>query len=295
MNCVQIQDLFSAYLDHECTPEENELVTSHIANCTLCLEQFQLTKSLMEQLNNLEEQELPEGFHEELMHKIHEMSPAKKTKFVKYRRTYSVIAAAFLFCVIFGVIGSSLLSNFSNQKFDKSTNSADYGMVSEESAESPEITFTADEAPMMAKEAPILTGDSSTSEADAAATDSAFVADTDTDTAALQMTPDTSDSNLSRAFGAVDEKSSVVSESVVSETDMMITATTGIEVPESEDLAAEVVDPSAQKNMVAFVSSPEPDSANEDRSPTAAIVIGLALVILIISITLFFKLRKKRL
>ncbi len=118
MNCVEIQDLFSSYLDQACTPEENESVKSHLENCSICLEHFQLTQSLVNSLNSIEEQEVPEGFHNELMHKIHELSPSKKSHFMRFQARYSVVAAAFLFIVIFGVIGSNVLLRFANEKSD---------------------------------------------------------------------------------------------------------------------------------------------------------------------------------
>lgn len=294
MNCVEIQDLFSAYLDHECTPEENELVKSHLENCKACLEQFEWTKALVEKLNNFEEQEIPDGFHEKLMHKIHELSPNKKNIFAKFRRNYSFVAAAFLFCLIFGVIGSGLLMNFANQKTEDKVLSKSEA-TQEQTMEAPQIAYN---TAVTSQDSPNPTS------ANKEMTPELKMADETTD-ATLDSDPTTNaDSTSDITF----DSSAAQEPSVSGEYEMAVTGTE--EVPENTEAdmqvkSADIATPSAEKNSSLQVDSSDQTNNNQEQIGYSGVnedegnktltylIIVVALVILLVPIIVFLWIRKK--
>lgn len=116
MNCVDIQNLLSAYIDGECSDNEKRIIEEHLKQCSDCIEEYRLLKTLIGDLNNIEEIDLPDGFHNDLMDKIKSSTPIVKKK--NRRGWYSVTAAAFLFIIIFGVIGTTTLTRWINYSKD---------------------------------------------------------------------------------------------------------------------------------------------------------------------------------
>lgn len=102
MNCDAIKELLWAYLEKETTAEETAEIETHLAHCAACREEWKLQKELKNALASLPDEELPEGYHTELMQKLQaekKAFPAKK----KYGwKQLSMIAAAVLVVVAAG-------------------------------------------------------------------------------------------------------------------------------------------------------------------------------------------------
>ncbi len=78
MNCEKAKDLQWGYYKQELTAEETAELEQHLEECAECRQEAELYKEMQEMLNDLPEEELPEGYHAELMQKLEK--EAKKTE-----------------------------------------------------------------------------------------------------------------------------------------------------------------------------------------------------------------------
>lgn len=104
MNCDQVKELLWAYLEKETTAEETAEIEAHLENCAACREELAQQKEIKNALASLPDEELPEGYHTELMQKLQAERkvvpfPAKKKHGWKQ---LSMIAAAVLVVVAAG-------------------------------------------------------------------------------------------------------------------------------------------------------------------------------------------------
>lgn len=72
MNCKEVQDKLSAYLDNELEAKERALLDGHLVDCPACQEELQDLQMLVEQLSSLEEMIPPPEFRTELFAKLEE-------------------------------------------------------------------------------------------------------------------------------------------------------------------------------------------------------------------------------
>ncbi|MGL6173564.1 MAG: anti-sigma factor family protein [Cellulosilyticaceae bacterium] len=101
MKCENYLELLSSYLDKQLTTQEAEQLEAHLKTCEKCREELEILEAIGTSLDSLENKELPQGFHAELMDKIH---AEKQTKpFYQHKLfTYgSSIAAVLILVVIF--------------------------------------------------------------------------------------------------------------------------------------------------------------------------------------------------
>ncbi|ATW23697.1 anti-sigma factor family protein [Candidatus Formimonas warabiya] len=70
MNCKEIQDLLSPYLDQVLTPEEMGLVRQHLAGCEICRQELMRLKRTIRLIHTLEDVPLPINFQHDLHHKL---------------------------------------------------------------------------------------------------------------------------------------------------------------------------------------------------------------------------------
>ena len=104
MNCDQVKELLWAYLENETTAEETAEIETHLEGCAACREELAQQKEIKNALASLPDEELPEGYHTELMQKLQAERkvvpfPAKKKHGWKQ---LSMIAAAVLVVVAAG-------------------------------------------------------------------------------------------------------------------------------------------------------------------------------------------------
>lgn len=114
MNCEAVRELLWGYLEKETTAEEAEKIEKHLAECEVCREELELQKEMMETLAGLPDEELPEGYHAELMQKLQAEAapnvvsfPQKKKKQPMYKQ-WGMIAAAVLMIAAAGGMNGML-------------------------------------------------------------------------------------------------------------------------------------------------------------------------------------------
>ena len=104
MNCDNVKELRWAYLENKTTAEETAEIETHLEGCVACREELAQQKEMKNALASLPDEELPEGYHTELMQKLQAERkvvpfPAKKKHGWKQM---SMIAAAVLVVVVAG-------------------------------------------------------------------------------------------------------------------------------------------------------------------------------------------------
>lgn len=147
MDCKKAFEWMSVYLDKQLDKDSSEKLMEHMKHCDYCKKEFEMLKSIIEQLNDIPLVELPQGYHEELMNKIKEIPnetiirfSSEKQKVEKRKKNwnwkkYSAIAAGFLILVAAG-------SSVSLMRMGES-----YGVN-----RAPQNRDTAESAPMMMAE-----------------------------------------------------------------------------------------------------------------------------------------------
>jgi len=145
MNCNEIKDLFSLYIDDELSDEERHLVEQHLLNCEGCQKEFEEYKKIIQALNEIPEEEPPLGYckrlHEKLLIAETEASKQisidevpknitnadvhKKTKGNKFRWVkYGGMAAALVLVVlVYGLNNSGMLNSSKSEQMAYDTGS----------------------------------------------------------------------------------------------------------------------------------------------------------------------------
>ena len=138
MKCNEISDKLSLYIDNELSHEEMQLVEEHLNSCENCQKVLEEYKKLISILQNLPEEEPPEGYCKRLHEKLLQNSSqpeAKRTasKIKSFNRNkwlkYGSIAAALV--LVFLVAG---INNIGRMGM-KAKNQSSYDMAAESPAE----------------------------------------------------------------------------------------------------------------------------------------------------------------
>lgn len=164
MGCDDYKELISLYFDKELDEKEEKELFEHLTNCPSCRKEYEELKVVMDMLGEIEEEELPEGFHNEVMAKIKaEAKPQKKR--IPWAR-YTSIAASI--CAVFIVGGAVFATGFmgmgGSQFAADAASPQMYGMMSNstttESAESEVMfdTVVEETAPMEMEELKYASG-----------------------------------------------------------------------------------------------------------------------------------------
>ncbi len=113
MRCEDCRELLWAYLEQELNEEETAKIQQHLEECADCCAEAEVQKEIMESLRSLPEEELPEGYHQELMQKLsaeaaHNAIPFPVKKKQPKWKQLSMIAAAALVVVAAGGINGMM-------------------------------------------------------------------------------------------------------------------------------------------------------------------------------------------
>ncbi len=109
MECEKYRDLISLYIDGEINENDEKELLEHLENCPLCRKEFEELKAITDMLGKIEEAELPENFHTEVMTAIKaQSSPIKKNKPKRIWARYASLAASI--CALF-IVGASVLGS----------------------------------------------------------------------------------------------------------------------------------------------------------------------------------------
>lgn len=107
MKCEQYQEQISPYIDDALSHDEKMEFEAHLKTCPECKETLSIMSHMVGCLSNLEEQELPEGFHQALHERLlKEQAPkqtikkANRSPFFFMPYVSGIVAAALLAVVI---------------------------------------------------------------------------------------------------------------------------------------------------------------------------------------------------
>ncbi|MDD4843806.1 MAG: zf-HC2 domain-containing protein [Anaerotignum sp.] len=110
MSCEKCRELLWEFLEGELGKDDAAFVSAHLENCQDCQEEAKQLQKIMDSLKNLPEEELPEGYHEELMDRL-AMEQQGMSLFVpkkpkhRWKQLSLIAAAVVLVAAIGGVQG----------------------------------------------------------------------------------------------------------------------------------------------------------------------------------------------
>lgn len=106
MKCDAVKEMLWAYLENETT--ETAEIESHLAVCAACREELELQRELKNALEGLPDEELPEGYHAELMQKLQaekKVVPFPAKKHYGWKQLGTIAAAVLVVVAAGGVKG----------------------------------------------------------------------------------------------------------------------------------------------------------------------------------------------
>lgn len=118
MNCKEFNDKLSLFIDNELDNEENIEFKKHIEECENCKKQYTLLKRIIDELNAVPEEELPEGYCKNLHNKLKYVNKKSKIKF-NWKR-YTVVAATVVLVFVAGFAYISSNKNLFTENMDSS-------------------------------------------------------------------------------------------------------------------------------------------------------------------------------
>lgn len=101
MNCEQVQELLSPYIDDVLETDAVHAVDRHLETCGECSKEYQELVSMISMLKAMGDEDLPEGFNERLMGRIKAVNPSRK-RFLIPSWLPAGAAAAILVALFFG-------------------------------------------------------------------------------------------------------------------------------------------------------------------------------------------------
>lgn len=107
-DCSDFEFLISLYIDNKLGHNEKQELEKHLNDCEKCKKLYEDMNSIISELNNLTELDLPNDFHENLIEKINHEN--LKIKRINYFKKYSAAAAVF-FVVAFVSFGVKIYKN----------------------------------------------------------------------------------------------------------------------------------------------------------------------------------------
>ena len=111
LGCEKTTELIPLFMENELSDEERGQLEEHLLSCESCRVTCDSIQDLMDTIHLIEDEELPEGFHNEVMSKLNELAPRTDTfrKFKPIALTAACIAAVFIAVSVLAVGISSLV------------------------------------------------------------------------------------------------------------------------------------------------------------------------------------------
>ncbi len=135
MDCERYKLIITAFLDNELNKEEKADFLAHIDKCPGCKSELEQMQALLNDLQELSKVELPEGYHDELMEKLHrqeqqvqlfmektpstpakrimQVHPKKVVKIPFFRRLAGAFAYTFAALMVVSTVGLMLFGKSS--------------------------------------------------------------------------------------------------------------------------------------------------------------------------------------
>jgi len=125
MNCNEIKDMMTLYIDGELEDKEKKIFEEHIEDCEGCRKELEDYKKIISMLQNMTEEDPPKGYcnrlHEKLLKAKAKSKISVRSKWMKY----GSIAAIFVL-VISAVYVASITDGFRGSKNKKSESNTSY-------------------------------------------------------------------------------------------------------------------------------------------------------------------------
>ena len=116
MNCEQMNELLSAWLDGELSGNEQRQMQAHLEQCAQCWALFEQLQALHTSFAELEEIPAPDGFAEGVMNRVKAESESRAKVIPLFKRPQMRGLAAMAACALLCVgLGSGLLSGRSEE------------------------------------------------------------------------------------------------------------------------------------------------------------------------------------
>lgn len=132
MNCNDVRDNLSLYIDDELNEQDKKLMVEHLQSCSECSKELEEYRKIIQALSELPEEEPPVGYckrlHEKLLDvspemknddgiaKINEIPKKKNSKFKWVK--YGGLAAAFALVVLVAGLNSGLMGGMGKSSYD---------------------------------------------------------------------------------------------------------------------------------------------------------------------------------
>lgn len=110
ITCEEVLNNISLYIDNELSLKELEEFEKHIAQCDNCRKELEDIKEMIFSLNNLEEIELPDAYHEELMLKLNNKRNIKWYHIKNFKK-YTLAASIFFVFISVALLRNNLQNN----------------------------------------------------------------------------------------------------------------------------------------------------------------------------------------
>lgn len=111
MDCEECRSMFWDFISDEIDNKQKKEVVSHLKKCEACREDLQIAKRVISDLQELPQQEVPEGLHEDLMVKIEQEARdnnliPNKNRILNRGKQMRMAVAASVVLIAVGVIAS---------------------------------------------------------------------------------------------------------------------------------------------------------------------------------------------
>lgn len=124
MDCVEVQELLSEYIDDALESSLNEKIKEHLDTCDECRREYELLRKVIDECSCIYDEDLPDGFHERIRSAVSEQAAMHKSNaYSRARKYYKPAAALMVLALALGLIINSGLLGFGS-KTTKTSNSS---------------------------------------------------------------------------------------------------------------------------------------------------------------------------
>lgn len=111
VSCEYVAERLSAYIDGECSAEEEMNIRAHLETCKECAALLDALKNASVWTTEAADVEIPETLHADIIAAVEEVREKQKSKKIHFTRRWSTVAvAASLLLCVFGTVISYVVS-----------------------------------------------------------------------------------------------------------------------------------------------------------------------------------------
>jgi hypothetical protein len=120
MNCHQINENLSAFIDNELTPDDTNAIKAHLIRCSGCRQQRDKMENLGRKIRHMTPLTAPEDFQFRVYARIHKHEANRSNRFFWRWQTIMVPAACLLLGIFLGISSDTILGRPDSTQFDAS-------------------------------------------------------------------------------------------------------------------------------------------------------------------------------